>query len=280
MDKFQEIYQNVINYFTQNYVSLAVIVSFLVIGFISVNFLKTKLKARLHKKSTNPITAGFISQLVSFIAKSIIVLISLYILGLNDFTSGILASAGVLTFVIGFAFKDIGENFLAGIILAIKSPFRVDDLIESNNIYGYVRDINIRETIIKTPDGKDVFVPNSIILKTPLLNYTIDGFLRYEFVIGLDYGDDIALGIKTILETINKIDGVLKGDKKTAVVIDELATNTINVKVLFWIDTFQSTSRTFHNSIRSQVMNDVVVELTKKGFYLPANIIEMKNYKQ
>jgi len=125
-----------------------------------------------------------------------------------------------------------------------------------------------------------VFLPNSIILKTPLLNYTIDGFLRYEFIIGLDYGNDISLGIKTILETINKIDGVLKGDKKTAVVINEFATNTINVKVLFWIDTFQSTSRTFHHSIRSQVMNDVVVELTEKGFYLPANIVEIKNYKQ
>ena len=153
-------------------------------------------------------------------------------------------------------------------------------MIESGNIYGYVRDINIRETIIKTPDGKDVFLPNSIILKTPLFNYTIDGFLRYEFIVGFDYGDDISLGIKTILETINKIDSVLKGDKKTAVVIDELTTSTINVRVLFWIDTFQSTSRTFHYTIRSQVMNDVVVELTRNGFYLPANIIEIKNYKQ
>lgn len=280
MDKFQEIYQNTINYFTLNYINLGLTLLVLVIGFILVNFFKTKLKARLLKKSANPIASGFISQLMSYTLKLIIILISLYILGLNDFTSGILASAGVLTFVIGFAFKDIGENFLAGIILAFKSPFRVNDLIESGNIYGYVRDINIRETIIKTPDGKDVFLPNSIILKMPLFNYTIDGFLRYEFIVGLDYGDDISLGIKTILETTNKIDGVLKGDKKTTVVINELTTNTINVKVLFWIDTFQSTSRTFHHTIRSQVMNDVVVELAKKGFYLPANIVEIKNYKQ
>lgn len=125
-----------------------------------------------------------------------------------------------------------------------------------------------------------MFLPNSIILKAPLFNYTIDGFLRYEYIVGLDYGDDISLGIKTILETTNKIDGVLKGDKKTAIVINELTTNTINVKVLFSIDTFQSTSRTFQHTIRSQVMNDVVVELAKKGFYLPANIVEIKNYKQ
>jgi small-conductance mechanosensitive channel len=280
MNKFQEIYQDIINYFIQNYINLGLTFLFLIIGFILVNFLKSKLKTRLLKKSDNPITITFISQIISYSLKLIIILISLYSLGLNDITSGILASAGVITFIVGFAFKDIGENFLAGIILAFKSPFRVNDLIESGNIHGYVKDINIRETIIKTPDGKDVFLPNSIILKTPLFNYTIDGYLRYEFIVGLDYGDDISLGIKTILDTVNKIDGVLKGDKKVAVVINELTTNTINIKVLFWIDTFQSTSRTFHHSIRSHVMNNVVVELTKKGFYLPANIVEIKNYKQ
>ena len=280
MNKFQEIYQDIINYFIQNYINLGLTFLFLIIGFILVNFLKSKLKTRLLKKSDNPITITFISQIISYSLKLIIILISLYSLGLNDITSGILASAGVITFIVGFAFKDIGENFLAGIILAFKSPFRVNDLIESGNIHGYVKDINIRETIIKTPDGKDVFLPNSIILKTPLFNYTIDGYLRYEFIVGLDYGDDISLGIKTILDTVNKIDGVLKGDKKAAVVINELTTNTINIKVLFWIDTFQSTSRTFHHSIRSHVMNNVVIELTKKGFYLPANIVEIKNYKQ
>jgi small conductance mechanosensitive channel len=114
-------------------------------------------------------------------------LITLYLLGLNSFTNKVLAGAGLLAFVIGFALKDIGENFLAGIILAFKSPFKLDDLIEVNNIIGFVKDINIRETHIKTPDGKDVFLPNSIILKNPMFNYTIDGFLRYEFVVGIAY---------------------------------------------------------------------------------------------
>jgi small-conductance mechanosensitive channel len=89
------------------------------------------------------------------------------LLGLNAFTYRVLAGAGLLTFVIGFALKDIGENFLAGIILAFRSPFKLNDLIEVNNIVGFVKDINIREALIKTPDGKDVFLPNSIILNQP-----------------------------------------------------------------------------------------------------------------
>ena len=68
--------------------------------------------------------------------------------------------------------------------------------------------------MIKTPDGKDVFLPNSIILKNPLFNYTIDGFLRYEFIIGITYENNPVDAIQLILETTNKVEGVLKDDKK------------------------------------------------------------------
>jgi len=229
-------------------------------------------------KSPNHITANFTSQIVGFILKSIVIFSTLYLLGLSSLSNKLLAGAGLLTFVIGFALKDIGENFLAGIILAFKSPFRLDDLIEVNGIMGHVKDISIRETLIKTPDGKDVFLPNSIILKNPLFNYTLDGFLRYEFIVGIAYEDNPTEAIKLIIETINNVEGILKGDKKPAITINELATNTININIQFWVDTFKSTKRSVHNSIRSQVMNDVVAALIANGFSLPSNILELKNY--
>jgi small-conductance mechanosensitive channel len=92
-----------------------------------------------------------------------------------------------MTFIIGFTFKDIGENFLSGILMAFKSPFRIGDLVQTGDITGYVTSLSLRETTLKSLDGKDVFIPNSTILKEPLSNFTIDGFLRYEFVIGVDY---------------------------------------------------------------------------------------------
>ena len=232
---------------------------------------------RLVKKSPNRITAHFTSQIVGFIIKSVVVFATLYLLDLSAFTNKLLAGAGLLTFVIGFALKDIGENFLAGIILAFKSPFRLDDLIEVNGIMGHVKDISIRETLIKTPDGKDVFIPNSIILKNPLFNYTLDGFLRYEFDVGIDYEDNPTEAIKLILETVSNVEGVLKGEKKPAITINELATNTITINIQFWVDTFQSTRRSVHNTIRSQVMSDTVAALSANGFSLPANIVELKN---
>jgi small-conductance mechanosensitive channel len=279
MENAVKVYNDVIDYFETNYINLIFILLFLIVGYVLSAFLQRRIKLRLAKKSPNNITANFTSQIVGFILKSIVVFATLFLLGLSSFTNKLLAGAGLLTFVIGFALKDIGENFLAGIILAFKSPFRLNDLIEVNGIIGHVKDISIRETLLKTPDGKDVFLPNSIILKNPLYNYTIDGYLRYEFTVGIAYENNPTAAIKIVLETIKNVEGVLKGDKEPAITINELDTNSININVKFWIDTFKSTKRSVHNSIRSQVMNDVVGALIANGFSLPASIVELKNYE-
>jgi small conductance mechanosensitive channel len=138
---------------------------------------------------------------------------------------------------------------------------------------------SISETQIKTPDGKDVFIPNSIILKNPLFNYTLDGFLRYEFMVGITYDNNPTEAIRVILETVDKVEGVLKGDKKPAIMINELAADTINIRTMFWVDTFKTTRRSVHHSIRSKVMNDVVAALVVNGFSLPTAVIEVKKYE-
>lgn len=263
----------------ENLPSILIGIVILIIGFFAANKLKKLIENRTKSKVEASITKTFVSQIVSITIKLITIVIFLRIIGFKDLTSNILAGAGILTFIVGFAFKDIGENFLAGIILAFKSPFKVNDLIESNNIIGYVKDLSVRETIIKTLDGKDVFIPNGQILKNPLFNYTIDGFLRYEFLIGLDYSSNISKAIDVILNTVKDVEGVIDGEKKPNVILDEFAASTINLKVMFWIDTFQSTSRTYHTTIRTQVMKQVLENLVKEGFSLPSNIVEIKQYE-
>lgn len=278
MESIYKLYGDIAAYFEASYINLILTLVFVVVGFIIANFIKRRIRKRLSNKSPNHLTATFISQIISFIIKTVVVFAALYLLGLDSFTTKILAGAGILTFVIGFALKDIGENFLAGIILAFKSPFKLDDLIEVNEIIGFVKDISIRETLIKTPDGKDVFLPNAIILKNPLYNYTIDGFLRYEFEVGIAYEDNPTNAIKLIFESLEKNKDVLQGDKSPSVTLNELATNTININVRFWVDTLITTKSSIHYTIRSQVMSDVVSALIKEGYTLPASIVELKNY--
>jgi small conductance mechanosensitive channel len=280
MQQPPRILEELIRYVEMNYVSLGLIFSFVVGGWIAANFIKRRVRLRLVAKSPNHVTATFISQLIAFILKSGIVVATLYMLGLDSFTNKILAGAGLLTFVVGFALKDIAENFLAGIILAFKSPFRMNDLIDINGTVGFVKGISIRETMLKTPDGKDVFMPNAIILKSPLLNYTIDGFLRYEFTIGIAYENNPTEAIQLIHDTVNNMPEVLKEDRRPIIMIDEFTTNTINLKVWFWVDTFKTTRRSVHQVIRSEVMDKVVTALLTHGFSLPASVVELKNYSE
>ncbi len=275
-DYFLDLYHSLIDQLPTILITLVI----LVVGFLIAAGLKNLILKKIKPRLANTLSSDFIAQMTSIIIRIIVIIIALNLLGFKTFTAQILAGAGILTFVLGFAFKDIGENFLAGIILAFKSPFRLKDLIESGNIIGYVQELNLRETRVKTPDGKDVFIPNGQILKNPLINYTIDGFLRYEFFIGLDYNSNLAEGIKIISDSVSQVNEVLNTkNKKTIVLIDELTASTVNLKILFWIDTFKSTSKTYHNNIRSAVIDKVVQNLLKNGFYLPSTIVEIKKYQ-
>lgn len=275
IEKFQFYYDAIL----QNAPSFLIGVVVLFIGFTIANFGKKLTENRIKSKLQNTLSRLFIAQIISGIIKIITVVIFLDLVGFQNITTKILAGAGILTFVVGFAFKDIGENFLAGILLAFKSPFKENDLIETEKVIGYVKELRIRETIIKTTDGKDVFVPNSQIINSPLINYTIDGFLRNEFLLGLDYSSDLSKAIQVIIESVSKTEGVLLGDKKPAVIIDEFAASTINLKVLFWLDTFKSSSKSYHLGIRTQVMKNVLLALTENEFSLPSNIVEVKQYE-
>lgn len=279
MEKLNEKLTEAYTYFQENWSVLVVAFSVLIIGILLANLISKVLTKRIKTKVTSSLSELFIAQIIRIILKVITFLFFLSLLGFNDITTKILAGAGILTFVIGFAFKDIGENFLAGIILAFKSPFLENDLIESEGIVGYVKELRIRETLVKTTDGKDVFIPNSQILKNPLINYTLDGFLRYDFKLGLDYSSDVKKAILLILDTLQQLEGVVKVDKIPTVVIDELAASTINLKIFFWIDTTKSSSKTYHMNIKNVVMQQVLFRLTEEGFEMPSDIVEIKQYK-
>ncbi|HCX76102.1 MAG TPA: mechanosensitive ion channel protein MscS, partial [Algoriphagus sp.] len=130
---------------------------------------------------------------------------------------------------------------------------------------------------IKTPDGKDVFIPNATIIKNPLVNFTIDGFLRYDFIVGLDYGSDYQVARALILEAIQKVPGVLMDTKTPKVWVSELAESTLNLQVAFWVDTFDR--KIADLEVKSQAIIQVLTTLEKAGYNLPARVLEIKNYR-
>jgi len=257
-------------------IGIAILGFFIILSMV----IKNTITKRIKPKTKNPLLAVFLGKTAGLIIVLLGFIIFLNIIGLGGISKQILAGAGITTFVIGFAFKDIGENFLSGIMMAFKSPFQVGDLIETQGAIGYVLELNMRDSLIKTLDGKDVYIPNSQIIKSPLFNYTMDGYLRYEINVGLDYSIDINNTLEIIKLALSDIPEVLQGEKKPVIVVDELAVSTVNVRVLYWIDTFKSKSKAFHLSIKSKVILKLIEEFAKNNIYLPADIIEIKNYKE
>ena len=255
----------------------------LVVGVLSTTiflliarFLRKRLTNFICRKAEDPLLVNFLNNAFQIINVILAALLFLYVIGRFGIAGSILGAAGVSAIVIGFAFKDIAENFLAGVILAFNRPFRLGDTIETGGIIGGIQAMNLRDTHIKTGDGKDVFIPNGQILKNPLFNFTIDGFLRKEFSIGLDYGSDIEKARATIMSALKNINGILQEEKMPQTLISEFGSSTVNILIRYWIDTFDKSHNTVE--INSQAMRAVLQSLDSAGINMPGEIIELKNY--
>ncbi|WKS94756.1 mechanosensitive ion channel family protein [Riemerella columbina] len=259
--------------FLENLPAIAMAILVFLIGFFIIKYVSKIATNLIEKKSDDPLVSDFLVNIISFILMLFLIVICMSILGWGSITDKILAGAGISTFVIGFALKDIGENFLAGILMAFKKPFRVGDLIEVEGIKGKVARMSLRETNIKTLDGKDVFVPNGLILKNPLQNYTLDNYLRNDFLIGLDYDDDVETVLAIIEETVKSFSEIEK-TPAPSVYIEELAASTVNVRVMYWIQTADMTVPS--SKLKSRIMLKVYKTVLQKGYKLPADILEVK----
>lgn len=232
---------------------------------------------RLMARMDDPLLARFIARLTGIAVIVFAVLLTLKIVGLGNMAIGILSTAGVGAFIVGYAFKDIGENFLAGVVLAFNRPFRIGDTVELNGVQGSVIALNLRDTQIKSFDGKDIYIPNAMVVKNPVVNYTIDGFLRLDFTLRLDYNADISRAAQIILDTVSTLPGVLQAEKAPSFAISKLAASTIDLTIYFWFNTFNQeiSGLTLKNTAIEKSLN----ALEKEGIYLPADILELRTYK-
>jgi small-conductance mechanosensitive channel len=141
---------------------------------------------------------------------------------------------GISGVAIGFAFRDILQNFLAGILILLTEPFRIADQIVVGNFEGTVEEIKTRATAIRTYDGRRVVIPNSNLFTQSVVVNTAFDSRRLQYDIGIGYGDDIARAKTIILETLSTLDGVLKTPAPEVLVVD-LAGSTVNLRARWWI---------------------------------------------
>lgn len=150
----------------------------------------------------------------------------------------VLAGLGFFSVAVGFAFQDILENTLAGILLLFRQPFRGGDQVEVEGQMGTVEEINIRETCITTFDGELVIIPNRDVYKGVIRAQTANQLVRSEFVVGIAYTDDIDLACPLLEEGLAGVPGVSRQPPPSALVA-ELGVSTVDIVVRIWTNSRQ-----------------------------------------
>ncbi len=157
------------------------------------------------------------------------------VIAVPGFTPGELVNVlGLSSVAIGFAFRDILQNFLAGILLLLTEPFRIGDQITLNEYEGTVEDIQTRATFIKTYDGRRVVIPNSNLFTNSVTVNTAYPLRRLEHEITIGFADDVERTKQTLLDTVEKIPGVLDHPAPDVLIV-KLADNGIVLRLRWWM---------------------------------------------
>ncbi len=211
-------------------VAILVLIFFYVIG----KFARKAVSNLLGKVSVNKTITNLLETIISISILGIGIFISLSILQLDGAVTSLLAGAGIIGLALGFAFQDIASNFISGVLISIRHPFGIGDIISTNDYYGTVTKLNLRNTIIRTVTGQIVYIPNKKVFENPLENFTVTGERRIDLSCGVSYGDDLEKARDVATEAVDKLEHVLS-NRGIEFYFEEFGGSSINFKIRFWV---------------------------------------------
>ncbi len=161
---------------------------------------------------------------------------------------GMIAGLGIGALAIGFAFQDIFENFLAGVLIMLRDKMQIGDNIEAEGIEGKVEKITLRETHIRQFSGELTILPNSMIFKNAVKIFTDLPERRFQMIVGVSYDADLAAARTVILDAVASVDGVVP-ERGAEVYAREFGASSIDFLVRWWVDTAKHSLFAVHNDV-------------------------------
>ncbi len=202
--------------------------------FVGVAALAKAMIARVSQRFTDDAS---LQSLFGTITKVLVMVIGAFAAAAIIFpglsVGNLVSVLGLSSVAIGFAFKDIFENFLAGILILSGRPFVIGDQIDTNGLEGTVEHISIRNTSLKTYDGQRVIIPNSKIFTNPVTVRTAFDKRRTTFVTGIGYDEDIEQARAVIMEAVQSCEAVLD-DPAPQVLLMEHGDSSVNFDIRYW----------------------------------------------
>jgi small conductance mechanosensitive channel len=256
----QELWRNIMSAIPFLIFGIVVLVIFWGISVL----VATGARAYLANRQMNDLLQNIAARGIAIVVFLLGIYIVFHVADLTNVALTILGGTGLLGIVLGIAFRDITENFLASIFLSVQNPFHAGDLVEINNNIGFVQRLTIRATLLMTLDGNHLQIPNSTVYKSSILNYTSNPNQRIRFVIGIGYDASVTSAQDIAAKVFEEHPAVLK-EPEPWVLVDELASSTINLKFYIWVDGSK------HNilKVKSSVLRQIKNAYLREGISMP-----------
>jgi len=249
---------------------VGVAIAIVSVGWLLGRGVRWAMRARLQRHRT-PSFAKVISKLTSWVLVVVGFLLALAVTFPSVKPVDLLAGLGFFSVAVGFAFQDILENSLAGVLLLFRQPFRSGDQIAVVGQSGTVVEINIRETRLTTFDGESVIIPNRDVYKNVILVHTNRPSHRLQFDIGIAYDNDPTDATIAIVDALHTVPEI-EHDPPPQAVVHELGVSTVNIRAMFWTNSRRYESVTATDAAIKAVKS----RLDAEGIEMPAEIIALQ----
>ncbi len=204
----------------------------------------------LFKHIDNVLLRGLLANVVHTLIFIFGILVALEILNATALVGAVLGTAGVVGLALGFAFKDVIENYLAGILLSIRQPFSNDDFIAVDGQQGKVIRMTSRATILMTLDGNHIRIPNATVFKNTMTNYTRNPLRRFDFIIGVATDEDLLAAQQLGVTTLSEMRSTLSEPAPSAL-LEPPGDSSVGVHFYAWVNQKEnSLSKTKSEAIR------------------------------
>lgn len=214
--------------------------------------------------SRNPFVRNLLQQVIRALILLVALLLALDLMAITTLVGALLGAAGVFGIAVGFAFRDIVENYLAGVLLSLRQPFGLNDHIQLAGEEGRVVRLTGRETILMTLDGNHVRIPNATVFKAVITNLTRNPRRRFLFPVGIAPWEDVGRATGIARDSVASLPGVLEQPRVT-VRVHELQDSGIQLRVAGWVDQTQAD----FGKVRSQALQAVKEAYEKAGVATP-----------
>jgi small conductance mechanosensitive channel len=243
---------------------IVVAVVVIAVSWVLARLTAYALRRRLMDRSISRLLREVMARAGGLLVMLVGVYLVLRIAGLTQLALTVVGGTGLIGLVLGIAFRDITENFLASLFLSLQQPFRDGDLVEVANVMGYVQRLTSRATVLMTLDGNQVQVPNSSVFKGTIRNFTSSPNRREDFVVGIGYDDSITAAQEVALKVLADHPAVLP-EPEPLVLVENLGSSTVNLRVYFWLDG----GRHSWLKVRSSVIRHIKRAFQDAGISLP-----------